>query len=98
MRNRWIAMLLTLLTVIILVTACSSGASNPTPSSTTNLDGVTLVQERCSVCHPLSRVKSTSHTAAEWKTIVDMMISRGAQLTPEEETVLVNYLAATSGK
>jgi len=26
------------------------------------------------------------------------MISRGAQLTPEEKTVVVNYLAANFGK
>jgi hypothetical protein len=98
MRNRWITILLTLLVVMILGTACSSGASNTTPAATTNLDGATLVRERCSVCHPLSRVESTSHTAAEWKTIVDLMISRGAQLTSEEETVVVNYLSTNFGQ
>jgi hypothetical protein len=50
------------------------------------------------VCHPLSRVESTKHTAADWKTIVDMMISRGAQLTPEEAIVVVNYLATNFGQ
>jgi len=98
MRNRWIAMLLTLLVVIIFVTACSSGASNTTPAATTNLDGATLVQKRCTVCHSVSRIESSNRSAAEWKTIVDKMISRGAQLTPQEETVVVNYLATTFGK
>lgn len=98
MRNRWLAMLLTLLTVIILVTACSSGVSNTAPTATSNLDGATLVQERCSVCHPVARIESSNRTAAEWKTIVDKMISRGAKLTPGEETVVVDYLATTFGK
>jgi len=100
MRNRLVTTLLVLLAVILLTTACSSGASSTTavPASTTALDGATLVQERCTVCHPLSRVESTKHTAADWKTIVDMMISRGAQLTPEEAIVVVNYLATNFGQ
>jgi cytochrome c5 len=98
MKNRWMPIILTLLAVILFVTACSSGASNTTPAATSNLDGATLVQERCSVCHPLSRVEASRHTAADWKLIVDTMISRGAQLTPGEETVVVNYLATNFGQ
>ena len=45
----------------------------------------------------MSRIESAHHSAAEWQTIVDSMIRRGARLTPEEETVVVNYLAATYG-
>jgi hypothetical protein len=91
-------MFLTFLAVILFATACSSGASSPTPAPTSNLDGATLIQQRCSVCHPLSRVEKTKYPSAEWKTIVDLMISRGAQLTPEEEPVVVSYLAAHYGK
>jgi cytochrome c-type biogenesis protein CcmH/NrfF len=100
MRNRLITTLLVLLTVILLTTACSSTASSTTaaPASTTASDGASLVQERCTVCHPLTRVESSKHTAADWKTLVDMMISRGAELTPAEETVVVNYLASKYGQ
>jgi hypothetical protein len=38
------------------------------------------------------------YTAADWKKIVDLMISRGAKLTPVEETLAVNYLATNFGK
>jgi hypothetical protein len=98
MKNRWMPIVLTSLSVIIFVAACSSGASNTTPAATSSLDGATLVQKRCSVCHPLSRVEGSRHTAADWKLIVDLMFSRGAQLTPEEETVVVNYLATNFGQ
>jgi len=98
MKNRWMPIALTLLAVVIFVTACSSGASSTTPAATSNLDGATLLQERCSVCHPLSRVEASRHTAADWKLIVDMMISRGAQLTPEDKTVVVSYLATNFGQ
>ena len=56
-----------------------------------------MVQQRCTVCHSITRVESAHHSASQWQSIVDSMIRRGAQLTPEEETVVVNYLAATYG-
>ena len=98
MRIRSAAILFTLLVLIAFTSACSSGSSKTTPSSTSALDGATLVQQRCSVCHPIGRIESSNHTAAQWNTIVNTMISRGAQLTPEEKTVVVNYLAANFGK
>jgi hypothetical protein len=51
------------------------------------------MQDRCSVCHSLDRVISAHHTAAEWKVTVDRMVNRGAQLTPQEEQTLIDYLA-----
>lgn len=98
MKNRRSTLLMTLLAVILFLSACSSGASSTTPAPTTSLDGATLIQERCSVCHPTARIEITNHTAADWKTIVNVMISRGAQLTPQEETVVVSYLASNFGK
>lgn len=99
MKNRTVAILLALLILLIFATACVSGApSVTTPAATTALDGATLVQERCSVCHPLNRIMGAHYSATEWKAVVDKMIAHGAQLTPEEETVVVNYLSATYGK
>lgn len=98
MKNRWTTTLLALLIMLIFATACASGTPTTSPASTTALDGATLIQERCSVCHPLSHVEGTKHTAADWKLIVGMMVRRGAQLTPDEETVVVNYLATNFGK
>ena len=99
MKNRSIAIILTLLALLIIITACSSATPAVTaPASSSSLDGATLLQERCSVCHPLTYVERTRHTAADWKIIVDMMISRGAQLTSEEEGAVVSWLAANYGQ
>jgi cytochrome c-type biogenesis protein CcmH/NrfF len=98
MKARLATILIAFLVLLVFSSACSSGSSNTTPASTTQLDGATLVQQRCSVCHPLGRVESSNHTAAQWNTIVNTMISRGAQLTSEEKTVVVDYLAANFGK
>jgi cytochrome c-type biogenesis protein CcmH/NrfF len=100
MTNRLSTALLLAMIMMVIITACSSAASSTTaaPAATTSQDGATLVQERCTRCHPLDRVESSKHTASEWKAIVDMMISRGAQLTSGEETAVVDYLAANFGK
>jgi hypothetical protein len=91
--------LLVLLTVIMMsLSACSPQASTATSVATSSVDGATLLQERCTKCHPLSRVERSRYTAAQWKTIVDIMNSKGAQVTPSEEPVVINYLATNFGK
>jgi hypothetical protein len=98
MKPRYSVLLVILTAAIIFLSACSSQASTASPGATSSVDGATLVQERCTKCHPLTRVVNSRYTAAQWKTIVDTMISKGAQVTPEEEPVIVDYLAANYGK
>ena len=78
--------------------ACGSSGSTPVPSAPSSggtTSGQALMQARCSVCHSTDRITSAHKTAADWKTTVDRMISHGAQLTPQEEQTLVDYLATT---
>jgi len=98
MKTRLLTLSIIVALIAILISSCTSAASSSTPASTTTLDGATLVQERCSRCHPLSRVESARYSAADWQSIVSLMISRGARLTPEEETLVVDYLATNFGK
>ena len=67
-----------------------SGDPYPVP-----LDGNALLERTCAVHHTLDRVKGAKKDAAGWKTTVDRMIGKGAQITPEEAAVLVTYLAET---
>jgi len=74
--------------------AATASVTNPTGGSTAAIaDGKTLLETRCTACHTLARVVTVKASAAQWKQTVDMMIQRGAVLTPDEETVLVQYLA-----
>jgi len=100
MRNRFSSVFLIILAATLLISACSSGASNPTATSvaTPALNAALLIQERCSVCHSLERIITARHTAAEWKTLVATMIGRGAILNLDEENAVVSYLAANYGK
>jgi Quinohemoprotein amine dehydrogenase A, alpha subunit, haem binding len=79
-----------LLVVLIGTLVVSCGTSN-TPAP---LDGQTLMQERCSVCHSLDRVTSVGKTADQWTVSVDRMVARGAQLNSLEQQTLIAYLAA----
>jgi cytochrome c-type biogenesis protein CcmH/NrfF len=98
MKKQSRTLLLIIMAVILLVTACSSSSSSTTvaPASNTQ-DGAALVQERCTVCHTLSRAESQRLNSTQWKSVVDMMIARGAKLSAAEETLVVDYLATKYG-
>jgi hypothetical protein len=100
MKNHWCHIVLAFMVMLILSAACSSAPTTAPSSlpSTTSQDGATLVQERCAVCHPLTFVERSRHTSSDWQIIVSMMISRGAQLTPQEEATVVSWLAANFGQ
>lgn len=71
----------------------SSSNSETQPVQSSQIDGKNLLETRCGSCHSTTRVTSKSATADEWKATVDRMIGKGAQLTSEEESILVQYLS-----
>ncbi len=73
-----------------------SSPSQPAPSPAPP-DGAALLQERCSVCHSLDRVRGARKGREAWEQTVDRMIRRGAQLNEEERAVLIAYLAREYG-
>ena len=58
-------------------------------------DGATLLEQRCSVCHPSARPKSKQKTPEQWDATVTRMMGKGAKLTPDEKQILVDYLSKT---
>lgn len=71
--------------------ASASTSAQSTPAE----DGPALMQDRCSACHSTALIESARGTADEWQMLVDRMINFGAQLSPQEEQLLVQYLAKT---
>ena len=59
------------------------------------VDAAALLSTRCGSCHTLTVVTTTKQSKAAWETTVTRMVKRGAQLTKEEQTALVDYLAKT---
>jgi cytochrome c5 len=95
----YISIVLVVILAGTLLASCSSkGSSTPTstggsaPSGPAS-GGQALMQERCSVCHSVTRVTSAHKTADQWKATVERMINHGAQLSAQEEQTLVDYLA-----
>ncbi len=78
-------------------------APSPTPTSPQTApspappDGAALLQERCSLCHTLDRVRAARKGQDAWEQTVDRMIRRGAQLNEEERVALIAYLVREYG-
>jgi cytochrome c5 len=89
-----------LLAMTAAIAGCASGAPGPEPtqaSASAAPDGASLLQERCSVCHSSDMSTHPGKTRDAWDRTVSQMIGKGAKLTEDEKTVLVDYLAATFG-
>ena len=59
--------------------------------------GKKLVEEICSFCHGLARLKGQAHTRDEWSNVVKGMVSEGAPVTDEEFSLILDYLAKNFG-
>ena len=101
-----IIMITAWLVTMAVPVACYSGSSQPTqapssvtalPADTSAINGATLLDTRCSICHSADRPRKARKTREQWEKIVTSMIAKGARLTEAEKTVLVNYLAETYG-
>src|SRR5690349_19246307 len=68
--------------------AASFGAPDLPPG-----DGKAIVQRACVGCHALKVVTSKRATPEQWSTLVNQMISRGAEVEDDEIETLVAYLS-----
>ena len=67
----------------------------PTAIVYAETEGLSLLEERCSVCHPTSRPKSKQKTPEQWETTVNRMMGKGARLSEEEKVILLDFLSKT---
>ncbi|MGD1992274.1 MAG: hypothetical protein PVI59_03690 [Anaerolineae bacterium] len=82
---RWVFALLLLASILV---ACG-GDGQPS--------GQQLLEDRCTGCHSLDRVRNSERTRAEWEDVVEWMMTYGVELTDQEKEILVDYLAETYG-
>jgi len=52
----------------------------------------------CSNCHAIARVTKVKFAKKFWASVVDDMVSRGAEGTEEETSAVISYLARHFGK
>jgi competence ComEA-like helix-hairpin-helix protein len=59
--------------------------------------GKDVVQQHCVGCHALKVVTSKRATKEQWSSLVDQMVSRGAEVDDDDIESVVEYLAANFG-
>src|ERR1044071_9648903 len=69
---------------VCLAAAALAGAQEP----------ASVFQNVCGKCHPPEAVV-TPRPRAQWQETINKMIDLGAKVSPEERTILLDYLSAT---
>ncbi len=80
---------------LVPVLALAQGADTPPPMP--DGPGKAIVQKSCVVCHSIKVITAKRADADEWNSLVQMMVSRGADLTDDEIPVVVKYLTEHYG-
>jgi cytochrome c5 len=70
-------------------------AQTPAPGPPTDDQVKGLFESACSSCHDTGFVGEHRKNRADWEFTVSTMISRGAELNPDEAALIVDYLAKT---
>jgi cytochrome c5 len=60
-------------------------------------DGAEIVAKACTQCHGLGLTVAMRDGRVGWQEMVDNMILRGAQVRPEEEKIVIDYLVENFG-
>jgi len=60
--------------------------------------GKALLERTCTNCHSLAGVQSQHNGREQWTSIVDDMVSRGAEASDAELQQIIDYLVKTQGK
>jgi hypothetical protein len=60
--------------------------------------GRELVEDVCTYCHNLDRLRGKELSREEWRGLTKGMISEGAPVTDDELSMILDYLAKNFGK
>jgi hypothetical protein len=95
MKTRWTLFVAVLALVLTLVLVACSGAKEETALDVAPaaLDGKALVEERCIVCHDLTRVEAARKSSDGWRATVERMVDSGATLNEAEQQAAIAYLS-----
>jgi len=96
MTKKWILISLTGLILLTLIVACAQTAEPEVESPETGTaDTRALIVDRCSDCHSADLAFNADYTTeAEWSDLIDRMIDKGADVSPEEKEEMVDFFVA----
>ena len=82
---------------LLMAATLAFGADQPKSAKQREQQGKKLVNEICTLCHEIDRVKQQHMTKEEWAGWIKGMIAEGAPVTDEEFSMIVDYLAKNYG-
>jgi hypothetical protein len=88
----------TLVLVSMFVICLLIAGGYPSAARDVNEHGKLIVQEQCTKCHNLRRVKAFigKLDMSGWNDIVNKMVVNGAKLSQEEKDVVIKFLSSVS--
>jgi mono/diheme cytochrome c family protein len=69
----------------------------PAPAAPPPGPALVVIKERCSTCHTTASVFNQRRSADDWAATVQLMVDRGADLSPDDMNMVIDYLAAHFG-
>ena len=69
------------------------GASSPAQERLIPGPGSELTQAKCAICHEIEYITRAPQSRAQWEEVMQVMLERGAPMTPDEMKVITDYLA-----
>jgi hypothetical protein len=81
-----------ILVPVVAISAVVTGAAQPRDR------GRELVEDVCTYCHNLDRLRGKELSRDEWRGLTKGMISEGAPVTDEEYSMILDYLVKNYGR
>jgi cytochrome c5 len=75
-----------------LVASTGKKPSAATVANQGSSDARAILERRCQQCHDLTRA-TTKPVSADWRAVIDAMVTLGAALTPAEQEIVIRYLS-----
>jgi competence protein ComEA len=89
---RWVLFVVLISGVAAVILTAAQGDDLPDGK------GKDVVLRMCTNCHGIAQVTSTRYSKKFWGSVVDDMVSRGAEGSDEDVNLVINYLSRNFGK
>ena len=91
MLKRWLLISFIGIALLLLIVACAQTEEAPEAAPS---DAQALIEDRCSDCHTADRVFNADYDREGWVEVFDDMIDKGADVSPEEKEIMIDWLVA----
>lgn len=94
MIKKWFIISLTGMILLVLIAACTQTAATPVLDELDDAQIEALIVDKCSDCHTADRVFQEDYSETQWSAVFDDMINKGADVSPEEKEVMIDWLVS----